>query len=67
MSVSFRCDTFKTGNCLSVLNIVKKEPGKMLSLFIKGFLNCYLCFQSGHVLSLRYVIREFFMFLMYYT
>jgi len=25
--ISFRYDTFKTGNCLSVLDIVKKESG----------------------------------------
>jgi len=32
---------FKTGNCLSVLDIVKKEPCKLL-LFFNGSLNYFI-------------------------
>jgi hypothetical protein len=50
---------FKTGNFLNAIDIVKKEPIMMLSLFIKGLLNCYYHFPFMHVLSLQYVMHEF--------
>ena len=46
---------------LNVLEIVKKEPRRILSLFIKYLLNYYYYFHPGQVLSLRYLMREFFM------
>jgi hypothetical protein len=40
LDVSFRYDAFKTGNCLSALESVKKEPcGIFCSLFINVLLN----------------------------
>ena len=40
LNVSFRCDTFKTWNCLSVLDIVKKES-IIKCLFLYGCLLNY--------------------------
>ena len=42
--MSFRYDTFKTGNCLSALEIVKKEPCRILSSFIKGLATVTIVF-----------------------
>jgi len=48
---------------LITLILVPKNLAGSCSLFINGLSNCYYCFYSGQVLSLRYLMREFFMVL----
>jgi len=38
---------FKTGNCLSALEIVKKKPRRILLLFIKGLATVTIVFIRG--------------------
>ena len=54
--VSFGCDQIKSGNCLNVLEIVKKEPIKIVTLFVLlfGGLCAYLIVTSGSFFTISY-------------